>query len=109
MALPRFAFFRGHIVPYSEARVGVLTHALNYGTAVFAGVRAYWNAEEGELFVFRLRDHFTRFHQSARLLGMELPHSEEQLAASLIELLRAELFREDCYIRPLAFYADESV
>ena len=46
MALPRHAFFRGRIVPYSEARVGVLTHALNYGTGVFGGIRGYWNADE---------------------------------------------------------------
>ena len=109
MPLPRHAFFRGHIVPYAEARVGVLTHALNYGTAVFAGIRAYWNDEEGELFVFRPRDHFRRFLESARLLGMAIPHSEEELAAVVNELLRAEMHREDCYIRPLAFYADEAV
>ena len=53
MTLPKHAFFHGRVVPYAEARVGVLTHALNYGTAVFAGLRAYWNAEEAELFVFR--------------------------------------------------------
>ena len=109
MPLPRHAFFRGHIVPYSEARVGVLTHALNYGTACFAGIRAFWNAEEEELFVFRPRDHFRRFLESARLLGMVLPDTEESLTAALIELLRAELIREDCYARPLAFYGDEVV
>jgi len=109
MPLPRHAFFRGHIVPYAEARVGVLTHALNYGTAVFAGIRGYWNDEEGELFVFRPRDHFRRFLESARLLGMAIPYSEEELAAVVNELLRAEMHREDCYIRPLAFYADEAV
>ncbi|HTO87129.1 MAG TPA: branched-chain amino acid transaminase [Thermoanaerobaculia bacterium] len=109
MPLPRHAFFRGHIVPYSEARVGVLTHALNYGTACFAGIRAYWNDDEEELFVFRPRDHFRRFLESARLLGMELSYTEEALSAALVELLRAELYREDCYVRPLAFYGDESV
>jgi branched-chain amino acid aminotransferase len=109
MTLPGRAFFRGRIVPYSEARVGVMTHALNYGTAVFAGIRAYWNAEEAELFVFRPRDHFQRFLESARLLYMALPYSAENLTQALVELLRAELHREDCYARPLAFYADESI
>ncbi len=109
MPLPRYAYFRGHIVPYSEARVGVLTHALNYGTACFAGVRAYWNEEEEELFVFRPRDHFRRFLDSTRLLGMELPDTPDTFSAALVELMRAELLREDCYARPLAFYADESV
>ena len=109
MTLPRHAFFRGRIVPYAEARVSVMTHALNYGTAVFAGVRGYWNAEENELFVFRPRDHFRRFLDSARLLGMELPHTEETLAAALAALLREEGYREDCYARPLAFYGDETI
>ena len=68
MTLPKHAFFHGRVVPYAEAKVGVLTHALNYGTGVFAGLRAYWNAEEQELFVFRPHEHFERFLESARLL-----------------------------------------
>jgi branched-chain amino acid aminotransferase len=109
MALPRFAFFRGRIVPYSDARVGVLTHALNYGTGCFGGIRAYWNADEQELFVFRPQEHFERFLESARLLDMTLPYTPESLTEALVELLRADLHREDCYARPLAFYADESI
>lgn len=109
MSLPRHAFFRGRVVPYTEARVGVMTHALNYGTGVFAGLRGYWNEAEQELFVFRPREHFRRFLESSRLLRMELPYTEDHLTGALMELLRAELYREDCYIRPLAFYADESL
>jgi len=109
MTLPGHAFFRGHIVPYSEARVGVLTHGLNYGTGVFAGLRGYWNAEEAELFVFRPNDHFERFLESARIMDMTLGETAESLTDALIELLRTELYREDCYIRPLAFYADEAI
>ena len=109
MTVPRHAFFRSRIVPYEEARVGVLTHALNYGTGVFGGIRGYWSAEEEELFVFRPRDHFGRFLESAKLLDMTLPYSAEQLTDALVGLIRAELYREDCYARPLAFYADESI
>ncbi len=109
MPLPRHAFFHGSIVPYAEARVGVLTHALNYGTGCFAGIRGYWNTEEQELFVFRPHDHFRRFLESARLLDMTLPYSVADLTEALLSLLRTELFREDCYARPLAFYADESI
>jgi branched-chain amino acid aminotransferase len=109
MALPKHAFFRGRIVPYSEAKVGVLTHGLNYGTGVFSGMRGYWNAEENELFVFRPEDHYRRFVESGRMLGMELPLSAHELVAALTELLRTEGHREDCYIRSLAFYADETV
>ena len=51
--LPKYAFFGGRIVPYPEAKVGILTHALNYGPAVFGGLRAYWNDDEKQLFIFR--------------------------------------------------------
>ena len=109
MALPHYAFFQGRIVPYSEARVGVLTHALNYGTGVFSGIRGYWNPDEKELFVFRPEDHYRRFLDSGRMLGMTLPLDAGQLAAAVTDLLRKEGFREDCYVRSLAFYADETV
>jgi branched-chain amino acid aminotransferase, group I len=109
MKLPRYAFFHGRIVPYGEARVGVMTHALNYGTGCFAGLRGYWNEDEQELFVFRPRDHFKRFLESTRLLSMELPDTIEDLVGHLLELVRAEDLKSDCYIRPLAFYADETI
>ena len=109
MKLPGHAFFRGRIVPYSEARVGVMTHALNYGTGCFAGLRGYWNDDEHELFVFRPRDHFKRFLESTRFLSMELPDTIEDLVGHMVELLRTEDLKTDCYIRPLAFFADETI
>jgi branched-chain amino acid aminotransferase len=107
--LPELAFFRGRIVPYSDVRLGLLTHALNYGTAVFGGLRAFWSEPEQELFVFRPLDHFRRFRDSARLLRMELPYSAEDLWAGLRDLLRQQRTQTDCYIRALAFYGDETL
>jgi branched-chain amino acid aminotransferase len=109
MKLPRYAFFNGRIVRYEEARLGVLTHSLNYGTGCFGGLRAFWNAEENELFLFRPREHFRRFLDSTRLLAMELPYSEEDLTASAVELLRAEELKTDSYVRPLGFFSDETL
>jgi branched-chain amino acid aminotransferase len=109
VALPKYVFFRGRVVPYSDVKVGVLTHALNYGTAVFGGIRAYWNDDEKQLFVFRPQDHFRRFLQSAKLLCMELPHSADEMVNGLLELIRTEGHKEDLYVRPLAFYADEII
>ena len=109
MALPKYAFFRGSVVPYSDVKVGVLTHALNYGTAVFGGIRAYWNEDEEQLFVFRPQDHFRRFLQSAKLMCMELPYSADEMVKGLLQLIRTEGHKEDLYIRPLAFYADEII
>lgn len=107
--LPGWAYLDGRIVPYAEARFGLLTHALNYGTGLFAGVRAYWNEGERQLFVFRPEDHFRRFLESSRVLRMELPQSPADLTQGLIDLLRAEGFEQDTYIRPLAFYGDELI
>ena len=106
---PGFAFFRGRVIPYAEARVGLLTHALNYGTAVFGGLRGYWNEDEEELFVFRPLDHFHRLRDSARLLRMDLEYSEADLWEGLKSLLRAEDARSDFYVKALAFYGDETI
>jgi branched-chain amino acid aminotransferase len=109
VTLPKYAYFQGKFVPYSEAKVSVLTHGLNYGTAVFGGLRAYWNEAEDELFIFRPHDHFRRFLGSTRILFMTLEHSPESLAQTTAELLRRENYRCDVYIRPLAFKSDEIV
>jgi branched-chain amino acid aminotransferase len=109
MPLPKYAFFKDKIVPYSEAKVGVLTHGLNYGTGVFGGTRGYWNDDEKNLFVFRPIDHFQRFLESTRLLRMEFSFTREELTSILMELIKKEDLHEDCYIRPLAFYGDEII
>jgi branched-chain amino acid aminotransferase len=107
--LPQYAFFDGRIVPYSEAKVGVMTHSLNYGTGCFGGIRGYWNDEEEQLFIFRPFDHYRRFLQSAKLLCMDLGYDEEDLTNITLQLIRTEGFRQDCYIRPLAYKADEII
>jgi branched-chain amino acid aminotransferase len=109
VSLPNFVCYNGRVVPYSEVKFGVLTHALNYGTAVFGGLRAYWNEDEKQLFVFRPHDHFRRFVQSAKLLCMNLQTSGDDLVKGLVELIRTEGHEEDLYIRPLAFYSDEII
>jgi branched-chain amino acid aminotransferase len=105
--LPKNAYFQGKIVPYSEAKVGVATHALNYGTAVFGGMRGYWNEEKKRLFVFR--DHYRRFLNSCRIMCMEFEHTPESLTDLTLELLRRDDYRQDIYIRPLAYKADEGI
>jgi branched-chain amino acid aminotransferase len=99
----QYAFFDGRIVPIAEATVSVMNHALNYGTGVFGGLRAYWNAKQEQLFVFRPLDHFERFLQSASLLRMNIPYTAEELSDIVAELLRAENYQENAYVRPLAY------
>lgn len=109
MVLPHYAYFKGKIVPYSEAKVGVLTHALNYGTAVFGGVRGYWNEEKSQLYLFRPRDHFRRFLDSGKLINIDLGETPESLTERAVELLRTENYHRDVYLRPLAFKSDELI
>lgn len=105
----RFAFFGDAIVPIEEAKVSIMTSAFNYGTGVFEGIRAYWNEEEDQLFVFRLLDHFKRFRNSCKILMIELPYSPEQLAKITLDLLAREGYRQDVYIRPLAYKASPKI
>jgi branched-chain amino acid aminotransferase len=107
--LPKHAYFKGKIVPYSEAKVGVATHALNYGTAVFGGLRGYWNEDKKKLFVFRPIDHYRRFLNSCRIMCMEFDQTPEGLTNLTLELLRQDAYQENIYIRPLAYKADEGI
>jgi branched-chain amino acid aminotransferase len=107
--LPKYAYFKGEIVPYSQAKVGVLTHGFNYGTAVFAGLRAYWNEDQEQLYIFRPKDHFQRLLHSAKVMFMQFDHDPESLTQITLELLRKEQYQRDIYIRPLAYKEDEIV
>jgi branched-chain amino acid aminotransferase len=107
--LPIHAYFRGKIVPYSEAKVGVLTHGLNYGTAVFGGLRGYWNTEKEQLYLFRPLEHYRRFLNSTKLMLMDLDQTPESLLQLTIDLLRVDGHRCDIYLRPLAYKSDEII
>jgi branched-chain amino acid aminotransferase len=107
--MPKFAFFQGQIVPLADAKISIMTHAFNYGTGCFEGIRAYWSQEADQLYVFRMREHFERLHRSARILLIELAYTAEEMGEITLDLLRREGYREDAYIRPLAYKADELI
>ena len=104
-----WAFFRGDFVPLRDANINVMTHGFNYGTAVFEGIRAYWNADEEQLFALELVPHYERIRSSARLLMMEVRQSPEELAEITVELLRRDGLREDVYIRPIVYKSSETI
>jgi branched-chain amino acid aminotransferase len=104
-----WAFFRGEFVPLRDANVNVMTHAFNYGTAVFEGVRAYWNADEEQLYALELIAHYERIRASASMLLMEVRQSPEELAEITVELLRRDGLREDVYIRPIVYKSSETI
>lgn len=103
------AYFEGKIVPFGDAKVSIATHGLNYGTAAFGGLRGYWNESQKKLFVFRPLDHFKRFLHSSKMLCMELPHTPESLTQATLDLLRADNWQQDVYIRPLCYKADAGI
>jgi branched-chain amino acid aminotransferase len=107
--MPMYAFFQGAFVPIEDAKISIMSHAFNYGTGCFEGIRAYWNQEREQLYVFRLKEHFQRMLRSCRILRIQLPHTVDDLVEITLELLRKEDFRHDAYIRPLAYKADELI
>jgi branched-chain amino acid aminotransferase len=102
-------FMNGKFIAGDEARVGVMTHALAYGTGCFEGIRGYWNEEREEVYLFRLREHYERLQRSCRIMQVALPYSVDELIDITLELVRRNGFRENCYVRPFAYKADEII
>ena len=96
-------YFDGRFVPDDQAKVGVKTHALNYGTGCFEGIRGYWNEGDQQVYLFRLREHYERLQKSCRILGIGLDKSVDELCELTLELVRQNGYREDVYLRPLAY------
>lgn len=104
-----YAFFKGRIVPIEEAKISVMTSAFNYGTGCYEGIRAYWNGEQERLYIFRGLAHFQRLLRSCRVLFISLPHSAEELLEIARQVLEKSGFRENAYIRPIAYKATEGI
>ncbi|MCJ7516300.1 MAG: branched-chain amino acid transaminase [Dehalococcoidia bacterium] len=107
--MPPYAFFRKQFVPLAEAKIGVLTHALHYGTACFEGIRGNWDDEQEQLFLFRVKDHYERLLKSCRILKMNLPYAADEMCQLTIKLVEKSGYREDVYIRPLAYKSSEVI
>jgi branched-chain amino acid aminotransferase len=105
----RYAYFKKQIVPLEEAKIGVMTHAFNYGTACFEGIRGNWNAKQGRMYLFRVPEHYQRLRQSCKILGIELPYSDDELLDLTVRLVEKCGFEEDVYVRPLAYKSSELV
>ena len=93
-------WMNGKLVPFKDAKVHVLTHALHYSTAVFEGIRCY-NTPNGSA-IFRLPEHVDRLFNSAKLYGMKIRYTKKQIIDAIIKTVRASGLKE-CYIRPIAY------
>jgi branched-chain amino acid aminotransferase len=99
----RYLYLNGQIVPYAEAKIHVQSAAVKYGSSVFEGLRAYWNPQQPELYLFRVEDHNRRLFDSLRLMRMEHTLTPEELTSSILEVLRKNDYREDVHIRQTAY------
>jgi len=107
--MPGVIFFNGEFVSEEEAKISVKTHAFNYGTGVFEGIRAFWNDKKEQLFVLALKEHLSRFKNSCKILHIFLPYSIEELTEIVLTLLQINHHRQDVYIRPLAYISSEKI
>lgn len=104
-----WVFFDGEIRRYADSRLGLMTHALHYGTGCFEGIRAYWVEEDQQLYAFRMAEHYERLRDSSKILLMELPYTTEELCAVTTEILSRNGWRQDVYIRPLVYKSSEEI
>ncbi len=104
-----WVFFDGDFARYHDVKLGLMTHALHYGTAVFEGIRAYWNPKKEQLFLLQPVAHYDRMHRSANVMRMKLPYSTEELVSYTVELLRRNEFKSDVYVRPLLYTSSEEI
>ena len=103
------AYFNGEYMPLKEARVGILTHALHYGTGVFEGIRAHWDDRDQMLWVLRPVEHYERWKQNCGILRIDVPATAEELCAITVELMQRNEFKTNVYVRPLAYKCAERV
>ena len=109
VATGRISYFNGDFVAHEQARVPITSHVVNYGTGCFEGIRAYWNADQEQLFVTLLGEHIDRLLRSARILNLDFDGGRDQLCEMVLELLRRNGYRENCYVRPMIYKDEETI
>jgi branched-chain amino acid aminotransferase len=107
--MPSYAYFKKQFLPLEEAKLGIMTNFLHYGTAVFEGIRGNWNPQKKQMYLFRLKEHYQRLQYGCRVLNIELPYTIDELCRITVELVEKCRFEEDTYIRPLAYKSSESL
>jgi branched-chain amino acid aminotransferase len=102
-------YAQGRFVPYADAKIGLLTHALHYGTGCFEGLRGFWDEGERELYVMQPLEHYRRLHESAKILMMKIPKTAQELVEITTELCARNAFECEVYIRPIVYKSDEGI
>ena len=109
MAKEAKAFLNGQKVSLKDAKVGIMTHALHYGTAVFEGIRGNWNESKEKMIIFRLKEHYDRLLRGSNILKMNLGYTAQEMCDITVDLVKSNGYKEDVYIRPLAYKSQELI
>jgi branched-chain amino acid aminotransferase len=102
-----YAYFKKQVLPLSEAKIGIMTHAFNYGTGVFEGIRGNWNEQDETIYLFKVEEHLKRLRQSGRIVRIGITETDAEIAALITQVVEQSAIREDQYIRPLAYKSSE--
>jgi branched-chain amino acid aminotransferase len=103
------AYLEGDFRPLADAKVSVMTHAFLYGTATFEGIRAYWNADEQQLYALKVTEHLERLRSSCKIMLMDPLPEVEAVKGIVVELLKRNAFKEDVYVRPSVYKSTKAI
>jgi len=103
---PAFVWLDGKVLPWKDGTIHVASEAIVRGASVFEGVRAYGNAEQNKLYIFRHQEHLDRLRQSARLMRMSIPYGDEELTVGFKELIRRNGYRDNVHFRPTVYFGE---
>lgn len=109
MAQKDYVFLDGKYLEEKDAKLPIKTHAFLYGTAVFEGIRAYYNPEDKQLYAFRMKEHFDRILRSAKVMHMKCPYTSEEMCEIGKEVLKKNQYRTDAYLRPNIFKSAQKI
>src|SRR5438552_3719796 len=99
-------FMNGEFLPAEQGVISVRAHGFAYGTGCFEGIRGYWNEQDQQVYLFRLREHYERLHRSCKILQISLPYTVDELIEITRELVRRNKQQQDVYVRPVAYKSD---
>jgi branched-chain amino acid aminotransferase len=104
-----YTFFNGEFVPSDDAKVNVRNNSFNYGTAIFEGIRGYWNIDHAQMYIIKMKEHYKRLLQGSKYLNFHIPYKIEDLCDITSELIKKNEHKEDVYIRPLVYYTPDKI
>jgi branched-chain amino acid aminotransferase len=107
--MPQYAYFQKKFMPLTEAKLGIMTNFMHYGTAVFEGIRGNWNEDRQQIYLFRVKEHYERLLNGCKVLKMQIPYSVDELCRLTVELVARSGIKENVYIRPLVYKSSEAM